>query len=379
MAAREARYRFLARTAKAVDADVIATAHTADDQAETVLLKLARGAGMRGLAGVPRETRHGGVRIIRPMLAIPRKDVVAFLSSKGLSWCRDASNADCSFLRNRVRHDVLPFLESALNPKLRRALLRTADILREEDVWMDGLAVTILVHALCDVPANTKAHGALDLGILLRYPAAARRRVLRLWTASLGVAPEDIDYDTVVRVDAMIARKRGTGDIRIAAGRTVKKRYRYLLITDTPRRAGPATDDARPLFRSVVKIPGETLLNDPGLRVVAALEPGLVKPRAQRVGALPARASLGAAVVARRRMTVRSWRAGDRMQPLGMAGSKKLKNIFIDAKVPVEDRLRIPVFECGGRIVWLPGYRVANGWEVKDPAAPNLQLRVERF
>ena len=140
MAARQARYAFLSEVARTVEADVLATAHTADDQAETILLKLARGAGPRGLAGIPREGRVNGLRVIRPLLDIPRKDIVRYLRSRRQSWREDESNDSLAHLRNRIRHKVLPLLESELNPEIRPALIRTAEILREEDRCLDGMA-----------------------------------------------------------------------------------------------------------------------------------------------------------------------------------------------------------------------------------------------
>ena len=133
MAAREARYEFLADAARKKGADVIATAHTADDQAETVLLKLCRGAGSRGLSGIPRETTINGVRVVRPLLDVTRVEIESFLRRKKQAWREDRTNRDTAYLRNRVRHELLPMLESKLNPGIREALLRTADILREED------------------------------------------------------------------------------------------------------------------------------------------------------------------------------------------------------------------------------------------------------
>ena len=132
-------------------------------------------------------------------------------------------------------------------------------------------------------------------------------------------------------------------------------------------------------FKMAVKIPGETVLPESGLRIVTSLSPGLVKEKSVRPAILPAKASIRHSVVGRRKVYVRSWRKGDRMKPLGLNGSKKLQDIFVDEKVPVEQRGGAPLFECGGEIIWLPGYRVAQGWEVKDPSATALHISVERI
>jgi tRNA(Ile)-lysidine synthetase-like protein len=143
MAAREARYRFLARTAREAEATAIATAHTADDQAETILLNLARGAGAAGLAGIPYMGRHA-LKVVRPLRDVGRASVERFLVSGRLAWREAATNADPAVLRNRVRHEVLPFLEKRLNPGIRLALLRASDILASENEWLNVLAKKIL-------------------------------------------------------------------------------------------------------------------------------------------------------------------------------------------------------------------------------------------
>ena len=110
---------------------------------------------------------------------------------------------------------------------------------------------------------------------------------------------------------------------------------------------------------------------------MVALASGVIREKPVRPGRLPARASLAALELGRGRLVVRSWRPGDRMRPLGLGGSRKLQDIFVDAKVPAAQRPEVPVFECGGQIVWLPGYRVASGWEVSDSSDIALQIAVE--
>ena len=217
MAAREARYAFLTRTARKVGAEVVVMAHTADDQAETVLLKLARGAGPRGLGGIHREITLGKVRVVRPMLDVTRGEVVAFLKERGISWREDESNRDVSFLRNRVRHEILPLLESKLNPKIKRALVRTAEIFREEDRWLEDLAKKILSE--CST-ISTPDHSSFIIhhSSLLNYPRAAMRRALRLWLVLSGVTAELIDFDTVKRIESLLERKKRSGEINIGGG-----------------------------------------------------------------------------------------------------------------------------------------------------------------
>jgi tRNA(Ile)-lysidine synthase len=381
MAARAARYAFLVRTARRVKADVIVTAHTADDQAETVLLKLVRGAGRTGLAGIPFETVMQGCRIVRPILDCTRAEVLAYLRKAKVAWREDESNADRSFLRNRVRHELLPLLGREFNPRIREALSRTSRVFAAEDEWLDGLAAAMLrdcQEGACDTAGETgsrasgKAGPAILCDRLRRLPLAARRRVIRCWLIDHRVPESCLDLETVDRVVAAGERTRGSRRLLLGEGRIVRQSYGRLYCerTESPGTAA---------FRATLRIPGTTVLRKQGLRIVVRLAPGLVRERPLRPGNWPARASLSAEAWARQAVEVRSREAGDRMEPWGLSGSKKVQDILVDQKVPRAERSRVPVFECGGTIVWLPGYRVARAWAVTDPEAVNLQISVDEL
>jgi tRNA(Ile)-lysidine synthase len=365
MAAREARYRFLARAARAAGVDAVATAHTADDQAETVLLKLARGSGRHGLGGMSHAGRMFGLPLVRPMLDATREEVLAFLRHQRLAWREDESNRDIRFLRNRVRHEIVPFLESRLNPGLRRALARTAAIFREEDAWMRDVAGNVL--------ADAEAEGGIRIAVLTKHPVALQRRAVLLWLSRADVPAERLDFDAVDRTLNLARSRRASAETPVAGRWIVRKQYGRLTMAkgETPARRLP--------FRRRVAVPGKAVLRGCGLRVKATVAPGLDKPPRSRAGCLPARASLNVAALRGRAVYVRSWRPGDRMKPLGMEGSRKIQDILVDQKVPAGERASVPLFECADEIVWLPGYTIARGWEVKDPAMPALHLTIERI
>jgi tRNA(Ile)-lysidine synthase len=198
------------------------------------------------------------------------------------------------------------------------------------------------------------------------------RRVLRLWLVSAGVAPEWIGFDAVGRLEGLVAQRKGTGSVDVGGGWVVRRAYRRLTVGRDSKEAGAGTR-----YRAAVRVPGEALLPEAGLRVVTWFDAGVVKERGRGPGRLPARASISARAVGRRKLFVRSRVPGDRMRPLGLGGSKKIQDIFVDAKVPDSLRCRAPIVECAGRIVWVPGYRVAEGWDVRDPSARALQILVE--
>ncbi len=370
MAAREARYRFLARTAAAKQATAIVTAHTADDQAETVLLRLARGSGATGLGGIRWEGRvsdlglgipSSGIALLRPLLDVPRADIEAFLEREGQTWREDASNASAAFLRNRVRHELLPLLEERLNPSVRRVLCRTAGILAEEDVWLDEMAAEAL-------DGCQDGQGRLDRKVLGLLPPALGRRVVRRWLMVGGVPSCAIDFKSVERVRVLAEQKAGSRAVALQADFRVVRRYGRLSVE-----AGLSAHEP---FRCGLNVPGETLLPEQGLRVVVARAPEIVREAGNAPGSLPAAASISSRVVGRRRLYLRSTQPGDRIQPYGMKGSRKLQDIFVDAKVPADQRGTIPVLECGDKIAWIPGYRIAHPFQVTDEKA--LQVTIER-
>jgi tRNA(Ile)-lysidine synthase len=170
MEARTARHEFFSELVQSTQADAVVLAHTAGDQAETFLLKLARGAGLRGLSGMNWSQELEGFRVVRPMLGVNRSEIEGFLGRHGLNWREDASNSDLRFRRNCVRREVLPFLEEKLNPNMRQTLLRTMDLLREEDAWISEVAATCLKRV------SSEAGDQLFGERLATEPAAARRR-----------------------------------------------------------------------------------------------------------------------------------------------------------------------------------------------------------
>ena len=364
MAAREARYLFLAGAARELGATCVATAHTSDDQVETVVLRLARGAGSRGLAGIPFRTVYDGVPVIRPMREVPHAWAVDFLRRHGLKWREDRTNRELRFLRNRVRHKVLPFLEEQLSPRLREALQRTSDIIAGEDEWMDAEARKALGSC-------RTGSAALSVRKVRQLPLAMKRRVLRAWLVDEGVAAERLDYDLAERVERLLAAKGGTRVAVLPGGRRVVRVYDSLRVERV---------DVQPAggFRAVLKIPGTTKIAEAGLRIEASRARGILRARGAQIGRYPVAATVSLAAVGKSPVLIRSWRPGDRIRPLGMEGSKKIQDVLTDLKVPAADRGRVPIFECRGEIIWLPGYRVARGWEVPSPDSPCLRLRMCR-
>ncbi len=200
MAAREARHDFFRKLEKKFRA-VVATAHTRDDQAETVLLRLLRGSGTDGLGGIAYKTKVRGLSLVRPMLDVSHDDAIRFLRARKLKWREDASNRDAAMKRNRVRHELLPLLEKKFNPRIREVLARTAEVLRADSDYLTGQAGE-------EFDSRVGPDGSLDLADAEgdAIHEAIRRRILYRWLLHhAGVTPDRLDFDLVGRVGSMAA------------------------------------------------------------------------------------------------------------------------------------------------------------------------------
>jgi len=305
--ARDARYSLAEQLAEGD----YAAAHTASDQAETVLYRLAVSPGSRALHGMA--PRRG--RLVRPLLEVTRTEVRDHLRARGLEWREDPSNADRRFARARIRHDVLDALRE-LSPAAERTIAETARQLREEAELLDA-AVAEALEELGGGPA-------LSLDALREFPAALQRLVLR------SLAGRTLSREELTRLLAV--GNQGTVSLDLGGGLRAVAEYGTLRFS----RAA----DAEPPAPVELAVPGRARFGDWELE--ARLEgPGDV-----------AVTDLGPAV------TVRAWRDGDRMRPAGLGGTKSLQDLFTDRKVPRALRRTLPVVESGGEIVWVAGVAV---------------------
>ncbi len=359
MAARAARYEFFRAVAREVDAYAVVTAHTADDQAETLLLRLLRGSGLQGLGGIAPVTTIGGVRLVRPLLGISRTEIELFLRARKIEWREDATNRDAAYLRNRVRHTLLPLLEKEFQPAIRRLLCRTAEVLREDQNVIAPLVQRATARA-------KRAGGGLSVPALKKLKPALRHRVVLDWLRENGVPEARIGFDVVSRLDALLARG---GSLNLVKGLTLRADATALSVSIPKKSAAQKSQRAVAL--------GTTAEIEWGsLRITASPWRGIIRPRAARVGVFPCEASVRLPKKGER-LAIRAWRAGDRIAPVGMAGSVKLQDLFVDQKVPQVERANIPVVVCGARVVWVPGYRVARTWAVSGENSRSVRVRVE--
>ncbi|MGE5508104.1 MAG: tRNA lysidine(34) synthetase TilS [Chitinophagales bacterium] len=374
--ARRVRYAFLDRVAQATGAGRIALGHQADDQAETVVMSLLRGAGAHGLAGI-RPVREG--RYIRPLLEVRRAEILAYLDEQGLAYRLDSSNASPVYWRNRVRLELMPLLER-FSPNLTDVLGRTAAVLRAEDEYLEATAAAwVEAQAREQKAAGAGANAGLAVPSegLAALPEALSRRVVRqVWRRLTGGPPTaELGFERVEAVLGLAREGRTGARIQLPGGVEVRRGYGVLVWQEGEAKVPAARGAAAELG-----VPGETFFPPAGLRLRAQLEPAGAPPdlaglaeEGRRVGAMAATLDAGRVEAP---LTVRFRRPGDRFWPLGAPGETKLKDFLIAAKVPAGQRERLPlVADRGGeRIVWVVGQRPAQ--PVAVTAATRLLLRL---
>ena len=216
---RRARYDALRMMAERSGADRIATAHTADDQAETVLLRLARGAGLRGLSGMPANGRVRGVRVVRPFLEVTREQVLQYLARNGLPFCTDSTNLSSRAARNFVRREIVPRMRERVNPRVREAILRAAGAIREANAFLDAEARLALPHV---ISGREPGEIQLDARALLRYPKTLRTYLLRLAVQEAAGTSRDLATTHVDSLHSLV--RSGTGkSVNLPGGLQVRK------------------------------------------------------------------------------------------------------------------------------------------------------------
>jgi tRNA(Ile)-lysidine synthase len=330
--AREARYALAERHAEGD----YAAAHTASDQAETLLYRLAVSPGSRALHGMA--PRRG--RLVRPLLEVTRDEVRDYLRARGLSWREDPSNADRRFARARMRHDVVAALRE-LSPAAERTIAETARQIREEGELVE--------RAADDALEELGGGPAVSLAKLRELPAALRRLTLRrLAERAAGEATRPLSR----REAEGILSLGGHGTKALDLGGGLRAVAEYGTLRFTRAREAPAPDPV------TLPIPGQVRFG--AWQIEATLSsPGDVAVSASALGACA---------------RVRAWREGDRMRPVGLGGTKTLQDLFTDRKVPRALRRTLPVVEAAGRIVWVAGVALDERFAAREESAERVGL-----
>lgn len=359
--ARRERYAFLERIAKRHRFDLVMTGHTATDNAETLLMNLLRGSGVTGLAGIPPTRRLAGICLLgRPMLECTREEVEAYAEARKLKWREDESNNSIEFTRNRIRHELMPVLKQ-FNPNLTATLNTTAGLMRDFDRYLSTAVETAARNAVVGEPVQNE-RVVMDIRQLKHLQPAIRGEVIqRVMADTFSTLP--LSYAAVERCLELLWKE--TGMRANLGGRFEGLRDRdNLVLMKNP-----------PIVREVDKTfrPGQTVEAGEVMLVTSVMDRENVRftsnPKIEFIDAdnLP------------ERLTIRSWREGDRFYPLGMKGEKKLSDFLIDTKVPLDRKRQVLVVTDGKQILWVCGMRMDERYRVGKETKRVLKMELRKL
>jgi len=353
-AARQVRYHFFQALCQRLGATRVALGHTANDQAETILMRLLHGSGPTGLAGIP------AVRLpfIRPLIAVSRHTIYSYLQAESLPWVEDSSNTHPVYLRNRIRLDLLPKLQQ-YNPRIVRRLNELADMLRADSQVLEQQVDEWAVQTLGWQGSN---RAEIQCGLFGTAPIAIQRRLLRRVVAVLSTAPEAVSFRHIEDVRQFIL-SASHGRRCLLPGQVLAEHHTAAVLlwnvysTPTVPRA------------LALPVPGEVEIGALDIRLIADV---IDKPHS--LGETPQEVFLDLERIVSP-LQVRFRQPGDRFYPLGAPGSKKLQDFFIDRKIPRAERPYVPLVVSDRDIVWVVGYRIANPFKLRPETRRVLRLR----
>jgi tRNA(Ile)-lysidine synthase len=372
-AARTIRYEFLGEVAGKVGARKIATGHTASDQAETMLQRVARGTGLRGLAGIPVRRKLGPssrIEVVRPLLGCWRQELRGFLGEKRRRWREDSSNQDTRILRNRLRLKVLPLLKRHLDPEIETRLVALANSAAEVESYFVGQARRLLRSQRM----KGKASGVeLSARWLTSQPELMQRYILREVIESVSGSLTSEKHITAAM--ELAGRQPPSRLAQLPGNVEMTKEYDRLIFQPPAGDAGKSQAQ----WESELAVPGRAELPDQEFVIEAELvgkkELDLGRWKVHKGGF----EEILDADKLRGRLRVRCRREGDRFWPLGAPGAKKLKQFFIDARVPVRLRASVPLVTDDEKIIWVAGYRLSNQVAVDDGSKRLLHVAHKRL
>lgn len=356
--ARDARYGFLENLSKRFHAQKIAVGHTLNDQAETVIMRLLRGSGPSGLAGIPPVRDK---KIIRPLIDISREDILSYLGESDLSYVTDSSNLHTGFLRNRIRLDLLPRL-LGYQPRLVEHLGRLAQLLMDENRFMDLQADEWLKHEVQPAPNSVML---IHVAPFLELSRPLRNRIIRRVLLRVLKNLRQISQDHIQSVTQLAESPHPQGELHFPGGLRVRKIYDRLSFS---RDADQRTDG----YRVPIHGPGIFHLDEIHRSVSLEYIDADLDPAFHTS---PDTALLDAGKI-RFPMVLRNFKPGDRFIPLGMKGRKKIKDFFMDLKIPSDERNLIPILTSGDLPVWVCGYRMDDRFKITPATKAILKITI---
>ncbi len=391
-AGRELRYAFFKELLASHKAGKVATAHTIDDQAETVLMRLFRGAGTRGLAGIYPEQATAAPAVIRPLLEFHRAELRDYLRDRNQPWREDSTNSDVRHTRNRIRQELLPLLQQNYNPGIVETLARTAEVARaEEDYWSKECERLLPLVFLPGKPVRgggrSVATGAatswgLRIDALSKQPEALQRRLVRMAAGRLSIA---LDLDHVTRILDLLAGR--SKSCELSGGWKVTTGLRELRFEPVP--AHKPAKSVRPARQEIecrgyeypLPVPGSVRVPEINSLVHTRLLPFATETKGYNHSPSATRQTLGANAldIGDFDLKLRSWHPGDRFWPPHTSSEKKVKELLQLLKVKRPMRKLWPVVAAGERVIWVRGTRPRQICVERDGVKQNLIIEAEEI
>ncbi len=355
-AARAVRYSFLNELRERLGAQKVALGHTANDQAETILMWLIRGTSAAGLAGIPPvRNKH----FIRPLITVTRAEIETYLHQQQITFIPDSSASEQHYLRNKIRHHLIPLLEQIFNPQIVRTVNRLGTLVQQDNEILDSL-VQELVASL--VPEAENGSLILPVSDIQQYPAGLRGRIIKALIARVTNRSRGIYFRHIEALQQLLTATGPAKKIQLPDGWTVMREYDALIITreKVPQNYFCYTFD---------HIPARIIIPELGRTIILSREDFSWSDRtvvlSDHHGNYLDYDRVAAPV------TVRNYQPGDRFYPLGLGGSKKLKDFFIDNKIPPRKRHNIPIILFQDNIAWVGGLRIDERFRI-TPATRNV-------
>ncbi len=356
-AARKIRYQFYLETAIKNNTNLIALGHHANDQAETIMMRILRGTGTHGLAGIPYVRDEGQYKIIRPLLDVSRDEIEAYASQHVIAYRTDKSNLSMKYFRNEIRLEVLPSLMK-YNQKLIYHLHYLAKMTQDEDIYLNKLSREQLQE--CLIEKNNHIY-ILNIDKLQTLDIALQRRMIHLILNYLKLMKE-ITFTHIDGILQLILDPHPSKSLDLPGGR-VYRNYNQLIFTTLPK-------DNKETYQYEITVPGEVHLQDVNKKITTYLTDTFKKPDGLW-------AVFDYDVMREKSLTIRSRIDGDRLDLLGMKGSKKVKDIFIDQKIPRIKRDIQPLLVMDNKILWIPGIARSRIALINDFTTSFLFITVE--
>lgn len=360
--ARRVRFHFFEELLEKYGAKKIALGHNADDQVETVIMRLMRGSGLRGLKGIL-PLRDG--KVIHPLIGVWKKDIESFARENNIPYITDSSNLKRDYLRNRLRLNIIPLIERECQINFRDALLRTSNILREEDDYLEEKAEEAFWKFVNEesnkLSFKFSDYQALHKAIQRRFLNKVLERYLKT-----GMLWEEIESDGK-KVFEALNNPPPSLILRLPSGLYLEKRYEEISLKRMIFHPIPA-------FEIKLNVPGRTFIKEIGREMVTQEIEKIEVIRTLKES--PEVAFLDYQCL-KFPLKIRNFKPGDRFHPLGLKGSKKIKDFFVDSKIPNFERARIPILISGEDIAWVVGYRIDDRYKVTKETKKVLRISIE--